>query len=44
MKVKECRRRRYYYIGFMDPDIINENSVIKWPNRTENNVFRALHG
>jgi hypothetical protein len=42
MKVKECPRRGYYHIGFMDPDIINKNSVNRWPNQTENNVFRAL--
>jgi hypothetical protein len=42
MKVKECRRKGYYHIGFMDPNIINENSVNKWPNRTENNVFKTF--
>jgi hypothetical protein len=42
--VQECRRRGYYNIGFMDPDIINENSVIKWPNRAENNIFMTLDG
>jgi hypothetical protein len=42
MKVQQCRRKGYYNIGFMDSDVINENSVIKWPNRTENNIFRAL--
>jgi hypothetical protein len=40
--VKECRKKGYYHIGFMDPNVINENSVNKWPNWTENNVFRAL--
>jgi hypothetical protein len=25
--VKEYRRKKYYHIGFMDPDVINENSV-----------------
>jgi hypothetical protein len=44
MKVQECRRRGYYNISFMDLNIINENSVVKWPNRTENNIFMALDG
>jgi hypothetical protein len=44
MKLQECRRRGHYHISFMDLDIINENSVNKWPNQTENNIFRALDG
>ncbi|RLM61293.1 hypothetical protein C2845_PM14G08230 [Panicum miliaceum] len=28
MKVQECRKRGYYDIGFMDPDIINMNSIL----------------
>jgi hypothetical protein len=40
--VKECQRKGYYHISFIDPDVINENNINKWPNRTENNIFRAL--
>jgi hypothetical protein len=40
--VQGCRRKGYYNIGFMDPDVINENNVIKWPNRTKNNIFSAM--
>jgi hypothetical protein len=32
----------YYNIGFMDPDVINMNNVLKWPNQIENNIFMAL--
>jgi hypothetical protein len=42
MKVKKYQRKGYYHIGFMDPDVINENSVNRWSNQTENNIFRAL--
>jgi hypothetical protein len=40
--VQEYRRKGYYNISFMDPDVINENSVMKWPNRNENNIFSAM--
>ena len=42
MKVKECRIKGIYNIGFTDPHVINENSIIKWPNQTENIMFRVL--
>jgi hypothetical protein len=35
-------KKGYYHIGFMDPNVINENRVNRWPNRTKNNVFGAL--
>ena len=36
MNVKECRKKGIYNIGFMDPHVIHEDSVQKWPNRVEN--------
>ena len=44
MKAQECRKNRIYNIGFMDPNVIHEESVRQWPNRTENNIFMALDG
>ncbi|RLM93868.1 putative hydroxyproline-rich glycoprotein [Panicum miliaceum] len=42
MKVLECRRRGYCNIGFMVPNVINVNNILKWPNQAENNIFMAL--
>ncbi|RLM69144.1 hypothetical protein C2845_PM17G13160 [Panicum miliaceum] len=37
-------QKGYYNVGFMDPDIIHEKSVHKWPNKTLNNIFMVLDG
>ena len=42
MMVQECQKKRIYHVGFIDPSNIHEESVRKWPNRTENNIFMAL--
>ena len=35
-------KKGIYNIGFISPHVINENSVKKWPNRIENDIFMAL--
>ena len=42
MKIVECRERRIYDIGFIDPYYINEVTVNNHPEDTENNLFRWL--
>ena len=42
MKVKEWRKSGIYNIGFMDSDVIHEESVRKWTNQIKNNIFMAL--
>ena len=42
MKVKEWQKSGIYNIGFMDSDVIHEESVRKWTNRIKNNIFMAL--
>ena len=42
MKVKECKQKGIYNFGFMDSNVIHENSIKKWPNRIKNNIFKAL--
>ena len=42
MEIQHCRRKQYYNVGFMDLHVINEYSVMKWPNRTMKNIFSFL--
>ena len=42
MKVQECRKKGIYNIGFMDPHVVNEESVRKWPNHIKNIIFKAM--
>ena len=35
-------KKGIYNNGFMDADVIHEESVRKWPNGTKNNIFVAL--
>ncbi|XP_039771125.1 uncharacterized protein LOC120639184 isoform X2 [Panicum virgatum] len=42
MKVQECRKKGIYNIGFIDPHVVKEESVRKWPNRTKNIIFTAM--
>ena len=44
MKMQECRKSGIYNVGFMDRNVIHEESVHKWPNRTKNNIFMSLEG
>ena len=42
--MQEYRKSGIYNVDFMDPNVIHEESVRKWPNRTENNIFMFLEG
>ncbi|KAG2623259.1 hypothetical protein PVAP13_3KG046554 [Panicum virgatum] len=44
MKMQECRKSGIYNVGFMDPNVIHEESVCQYPNRTENNILMSLKG
>ena len=44
MKLQECRMSGIYNVGFMDPNVILEESVRKYTNRTENNILMSLEG
>nr|TKW22537.1 hypothetical protein SEVIR_4G235100v2 [Setaria viridis] len=40
--IQTCRRKGYYDIGFMDPDIINESTIRDRPNQTLKNIYKFL--
>ena len=42
MKILQCKRGQIYDIGFIDPYYIYEETLKKWPNRTENNLVTAF--
>ena len=42
MKILECKRRTIYDIGFIDPYIVNEDTLQKHPEDTEDNLLRFL--
>ena len=44
MKMQECRKRGIYNVGFIDPNVIYEECVRQYPNRTENNLVMSLEG
>ena len=44
MKMQEYRKSGIYNVGFMDPNVIHEESVHQYPNRAENNIVMSLEG
>ena len=42
--MQECRKSGIYNVGFMDPNVIHEQSVRQYPNRTENYIVMSLEG
>ena len=42
--MQECRKSGIYNIGFIDPNVIHEQSVRQYPDRTENNIVMSLEG
>ena len=42
MKILQCKRGQIYDIGFIDPYYIHEETLRKWPNRTDNNLVDQL--
>jgi len=44
MKMQECRKSGIYNVGFIDPNVVHEECVRKYPNRTENNLVMSLEG
>ena len=42
--MQECRKSGIYNVGFIDPNVIHEECVRKYPNRTENNLVMSLEG
>ena len=44
MKMQECRKSGIYNVGFIDPNVIHEECVRQYPNRTENNLVMSLEG
>jgi len=42
MKIRECNRERIYDIGFIDPDVIHEYTVLNNPEETKANLLRFL--
>ena len=42
--MQECRKSGIYNVGFIDPNVIHEECVCKYPNRTENNLVMSLEG
>ena len=42
--MQECRKKGIYNVGFIDPNVIHEESVRQYPNRTENNLVMSLEG
>ena len=43
-KMQECRKSGIYNVGFIDPNVIHEECVRQYPNRTENNLVMSLEG
>jgi len=42
MEYQHCRKKGYYGIGFLDPDILHMENIANYPNRTTTNIFNAL--
>ncbi|KAL6838619.1 hypothetical protein ACP4OV_031576 [Aristida adscensionis] len=42
-RVQACRRMNVYRVGFIDPNIVHEESVPQWPDVTADNIYKALH-
>nr|TKW02918.1 hypothetical protein SEVIR_7G030900v2 [Setaria viridis] len=42
MEIQTCRRKGYYDIGFMDPNIINESTLRDISNQTLKNIYKFL--
>ena len=42
MKILKCKRGQIYDIGFVDPYYINEETLQRHYNDTEDNLVRAL--
>ena len=42
MEAQYCRKKNYYTIGFMDPDVINEHTVATEPKQVARIIYKAL--
>ena len=42
MKILECKRKRIYNIGFIDPDKVHITTLTNNPEETEENILRFL--
>nr|TKW03580.1 hypothetical protein SEVIR_7G050700v2 [Setaria viridis] len=42
MEIQTCRRKAYYHVGFMDPDVVNESTLRDKPNRILKNIYKFL--
>jgi len=42
--MQEYRKSGIYIVGFIDPNVIHEECVRQYPNRTENNLVMSLEG
>ena len=42
--MQECRKSGIYIVGFIDPNVVHEESVRQYPNRTENILVMSLEG
>ena len=42
MKIVECRERRIYDVGFIDPYYIHQVTIHKYPDRMEKSILQFL--
>jgi len=43
MKILECKKGRIYDVGFIDPNTVNEKTVVpRYAKETEDNLVRFL--